>query len=109
MKSSILIRSIFSKLIDCVEVNKIKCPYKKVNVFIIKSYWENYLFYYLKGIIHLTNCKLSDISLPDVWTSDTKFKVLLKTTAKLPSNRWHDVWTCEVLGLYRGETGKLFD
>lgn len=32
LKSSLLVRSIFTKLMDCVEVNKIRCPYKRVNI-----------------------------------------------------------------------------
>ena len=29
LKSSIVVRSIIQKILDCVEVNKIKCPYPK--------------------------------------------------------------------------------
>ena len=30
LKSSILVRSIFSKILDCFEIEKFQCPYKKV-------------------------------------------------------------------------------
>ncbi|CAO1419957.1 unnamed protein product [Diamesa serratosioi] len=83
LKSSILVRSIITKLMECVEVNKIKCPYKR-------------------GTIRLTDCKVSSFSVPDIWRSDTNFKIFIKATAKLPTKKWVELWIAEIVGHYKG-------
>lgn len=32
LKSSILVRSLFTPIMNCVEMNKLRCPFKRVNI-----------------------------------------------------------------------------
>lgn len=82
LRSNILIKTIFTNVLDCLEIEKIKCPYKK-------------------GLIHLENCKLSSLIVPET-NDDVKFKFVLGTTGKLKSNKWIPIYRIEVFGYYTG-------
>lgn len=83
LRSSPLIKSFLTNLLDCLEVGKIKCPYKK-------------------GLLRATNCKLSSFSVPEIpGGGDCKFKIIMASTVKLPTNKWVQLYRIEIYGIYK--------
>ena len=85
LRSSPMIKGVLNKITTCIELSKIRCPYKK-------------------GLIHLTNCKLSTFSVPET-NSDVKFKFIMSTTGKMKNNKWAQIHRLEIDGYYKG-TGR---
>ncbi|CAO1419949.1 unnamed protein product [Diamesa serratosioi] len=83
LRASPLVKIVLTNVLDCLEIEKIKCPYKK-------------------GIIRLENCKLSSLSVPET-NEDCRFKFVFATTGKLRSKKWIPIYRIEMYGLYRGK------